>query len=100
VTQSARNTRIPRHFFATRAGAFLAHEIENNFSTPRAAQAEKFFPRRLAAANSMYPADRACFGGQIDKLSRRAAKTPLTSLLAGIKSATRLIACGVLPDMA
>jgi hypothetical protein len=38
----------------------------------------------------MYPADRARFRHKFDKLSRRAAKTPLTSLLAGIKSATRL----------
>lgn len=48
----------------------------------------------------MYPADRARFRDEIDKLSRRATKTPLTSLLASIKSATRLIACGASQDMA
>jgi hypothetical protein len=39
----------------------------------------------------MYPADRARFCVDFDKLSRRVGKTPLTSLLAGIKSATRPI---------
>jgi hypothetical protein len=48
----------------------------------------------------MYSADRARFHNEIDKLSHGAAKTPLTSLLAGIKSATRPIACYASPDKA
>jgi hypothetical protein len=62
--------------------------------------AEKFFLSNIATTNSTYPANRARFYVCFDKLSRRAAKTPLTSLLAGIKSATRLIACGASPDTA
>jgi hypothetical protein len=62
------------------------------FHAARRPREKKIF-RRVVAANSMYPADRARFLNEFDKLSRRAAKTPLTSLLAGIKSATRTITC-------
>jgi hypothetical protein len=68
------------------------HAKTKTFFPRRAPAGLKIFFRPLAAANSVYPVDRARFCVDFDKLSRRAAKTPLTPLLAGIKSATRPLA--------
>ena len=80
------------------AATAIWHAKSKTIFPRRAPAAQKNFFRRPAAANSMYPADRARFGVRIDMLFRSSAKTPLTSVLADIKSATRPVACCASPD--
>jgi hypothetical protein len=64
-------------------------ERANIFSTRPSSLLKKNFVPPHWSTNSTYPEVRARFETGIDKLSRRAKKTPLTAMLAGVQSATR-----------
>jgi len=63
----------------------------NNFSTRRLDPVRKTFFLLVAAARSVYPAVHERSAKSFDKLFTAVEITPLTSVLASVQSATRLI---------
>jgi hypothetical protein len=79
---------------ADRISAPLARVFANNFSTRALMSLKIFFSSRRLPQPQRKPEVRANRFAVIDNLLKQLAETPLTRVLAGVKSATRLMLLG------